>query len=179
MRRTWRPTCWTSSNASSRVATTRRRSAGRTSPKRTARKGCSASRLSDKVAQRAVTMMLEAVYEQLSALLVWLPPGPLGSPGAPHFAERTLGQATPLGRRHRHTQVFQLISALPSGPSFRPTRVHGRVIRRMIDKWLNAGAVEDGLLHRRPRGLRKGASSRPVSRTSSCTTCWTNGSRPR
>src|SRR5208283_3358675 len=42
VRRTWRPTCWTFSNASSPVAIARRRSAGRTSQKRTARKGCSA-----------------------------------------------------------------------------------------------------------------------------------------
>ena len=46
----------------------------------------------------------------LLTLLVWLPPGPLGSPGAPHFAERTLGQTTLLGDRHRHTQVFRFES---------------------------------------------------------------------
>jgi RNA-directed DNA polymerase len=38
-------------------------------------------------------------------------------------------------------------------------RVTDGVIRRMIDKWLNAGVLEDGLLHSRPRGPHKGASS--------------------
>ena len=76
----------------------------------------------DKVAQRAVTMMLEgSLRTRLSALFVWLPPGPLGSPGAPHFAERTLGQATLLGDRHRHTQVFRFNSALSPPNVPRPT----------------------------------------------------------
>ncbi len=79
-----------------------------------------------KVAQRAVTMVLEAVYEQeILALFLRLPPGPLGSPGAPHFAERTLGQATLLGDRHRHTQVFRFDSALSPPDVPRPTS-HGR-----------------------------------------------------
>ena len=46
----------------------------------------------------------------LLALFLRLPPGPLGSPGAPHFAERTLGQATLRGDRHR-----QRLSAIRSG----------------------------------------------------------------
>ena len=76
----------------------------------------------DKVAQRAVTMVLEAVYEQdFLPCSYGFRPGPLGSPGAPHFAERALGQATLLGDRYRHTQVFRFDSALspPSVP--RPT----------------------------------------------------------
>src|SRR5208283_4331099 len=61
----------------------------------------------------------------LLTLLVWLPPGPLGSPGAPHVAEHTLGQATLLGDRHRHTQVFRFDSALSPPNVPRPTS-HGR-----------------------------------------------------
>src|SRR5208282_6668736 len=60
----------------------------------------------------------------LLILFVWLPPRSLGSPGAPHFAERTLGQATLLGDRHRHTQVFRFDSALSPPNAPRPTS-HG------------------------------------------------------
>jgi hypothetical protein len=64
--------------------------------------------------------------------------------------------------------------------TFLDRRVTDGVIRRMIDKWLKAGAVEDGLLCRMTEGSPQGGViSHPASRTSSCTTCWTNGSRPR
>jgi RNA-directed DNA polymerase len=58
----------------------------------------------DKVAQRAVTMVLEAVYEQdyLPCSYGFRPPG------APHTAERALVQASLLGARHRYTKVLRL-----------------------------------------------------------------------
>src|ERR1700722_12470710 len=60
----------------------------------------------------------------LPALLVWLPAGPLSSSGAPHFAERSVGEATLLGSRYRHTQVFRFDPAL--GPSNVPRpKSHG------------------------------------------------------
>ena len=40
--------------------------------------------------------------------------------------------------------------------TFLDQRVTDGVIRRMIDKWLKAGAVEDGLLSRTTEGSRKG-----------------------
>jgi len=58
-------------------------------------------------------------------------------------------------------------------------RVTDGVIRRMIDKWLKAGVLEDGLLRFATEGTRKAALSRRCSRTSSCTLCWTDGSRTR
>src|ERR1700733_15000006 len=48
-------------------------------------------------------------------LLVWLPPGPRNSSGAPHFAERSVVEATLLGAPYRHTQVFRFDPTL--GPS--------------------------------------------------------------
>ena len=49
----------------------------------------------DKLAQRAVTMVLEAIYEQdflpCSSLLIRLSARTIGSPGAPHSAERAVG----------------------------------------------------------------------------------------
>ena len=62
--------------------------------------------------------------------------------------------------------------------AFLDRRVTDGVIRRMIDKWLKAGAVEDGLLSRTTEGSPQGGVISPSSRMSSCTMCWTNGSRP-
>src|SRR3954463_7432024 len=55
-------------------------------------------------------------------------------------------------------------------------RVTDGVIRRMIDKWLKAGVLEEGRLHRQRKGRPKGAWFRRAFRTSTCTMCWTNGS---
>src|SRR2546422_10959954 len=56
MRRTWKPISWTSWIVSSRVATKRRRSAGHIL--------LGIPTFEDKLAQRAIVMVLEAVYEQ-------------------------------------------------------------------------------------------------------------------
>ena len=45
--------------------------------------------------------------------------------------------------------------------TFLDRRVTDGVIRRMIDKWLNAGAVEDGLLHRTSEGSPQGGVISP------------------
>jgi retron-type reverse transcriptase len=60
---------------------------------------------------------------------------------------------------------------------FLDQRVTDGVIRRMIDKWLKAGVLEDGLLRHATEGSPQGGVISPcLSRTFSCTTCWTNGS---
>src|ERR1700720_1325908 len=57
----------------------------------------------------------------LPILLVWLPAGPLSSSGAPHFAERAVGEAPLLGARYRYTQVFRFDSVLSPSNVPRPT----------------------------------------------------------
>ena len=80
----------------------------------------------DKVAQRAVTMVLEDIYEQ-----DFLPCSYGFRPGrSAHQALRTLqnvpvGQASLLGARYRHTQVLRFDSPLPPANVPRPTS-HGR-----------------------------------------------------
>src|SRR5208337_1020371 len=162
MRRTWRPICWTFSNASSPAAIARCRSAGRTHPKSgwLAKDARHSNLRGQGGAARRHDGAGGGLRARLLALFLRLPPGPLGSPGAPHFAERTLGQATLLGDRHRHTQVFRFDSAFSPPDVPRPPS-HGRRIRRMIDKWLKAGAVEDGLLHRTTEGSPQGGVISP------------------
>ena len=63
--------------------------------------------------------------------------------------------------------------------AFLHQRVTDGVIQQMIDKWLAAGVLEDGHLHRPTEGTPQVGSSHPVSRTSSCTMCWMGGTRAR
>ena len=63
--------------------------------------------------------------------------------------------------------------------AFLDRQVTDGVIRRMIDKWLKAGVLENGLLRHATEGSPQGGVICPVSPTSSCTMCWTSGSRTR
>ena len=135
--------------------------------------------LEDKVAQRAIVMVLEAVYEQ-----DFLPCSYGFRPGrSAHQALQDLRNACMDGRLRWVLDVdirkyFDMI-AHDHLRAFLDRRVTDGVIRRMIDKWLKAGVMEDGLLHHTARARRKGVSSRRCWPTSSCTTCWTNGTPRR
>ncbi len=115
----------------------------------------------DKVAQRAVTMMLEAVYEQ-----DFLPCSYGFRPGrSAHQALRTLQSALWAKRLYWVIDIdirkyFDSISHSHLR-SFLDQRVTDGVIRRMIDKWLNAGAVENGLLRRTTEGSPQGGVISP------------------
>ena len=61
--------------------------------------------------------------------------------------------------------------------AFLDQRVTDGVIRRMIDKWLKAGAVEDGLLRRTTEGSPQGGVISPCLSNIFGTMCWTSGSR--
>jgi group II intron reverse transcriptase/maturase len=115
----------------------------------------------DKVAQRAVTMLLEAVYEQdfLSCSYGFRPGR------SAHQALRTLQNVLWAKRLYWVIDIdirkyFDSISHTHLR-TFLDRRVTDGVIRRMIDKWLNAGAVEDGLLHRATEGSPQGGVISP------------------
>jgi len=116
----------------------------------------------DKVAQRAIVMVLEAVHEQ-----DFLPCSYGFRPGrSAHQALQALRNAVMShGLRwvldvdirkyfdtlsHRHLR------------SFLDQRVTDGVIRRMIDKWLKAGVLEQGLLHHTTAGSPQGGVISPL-----------------
>ena len=102
----------------------------------------------DKVGQRVVTMALEAVYEQ-----DFLPCSYGFRPGrSAHQALRGLRRAIWSKRLYwvLDIDIRKYFDSIPHSHlrAFLDQRITDGVIRRMIDKWLKAGAVEDGLLHR-------------------------------
>ncbi len=115
----------------------------------------------DKVAQRAVTMMLEAVYEQ-----DFLPCSYGFRPGrSAHQALRTLQNVLWAKRLYWviDIDIRKYFDSIPHSHlrTFLDQRVTDGVIRRMIDKWLKAGAVEDGLLRRTTKGSPQGGVISP------------------
>ena len=115
----------------------------------------------DKVAQRAVTMVLEAVYEQ-----DFLPCSYGFRPGrSAHQALRTLQNVLWAKRLYWviDIDIRKYFDSIPHSHlrTFLDQRVTDGVIRRMIDKWLNAGAVEDGLLRRTTEGSPQGGVISP------------------
>jgi RNA-directed DNA polymerase len=113
------------------------------------------------VGQRAVTMVLEAVYEQDFL------PGSYGfRPGrSAHQALRTLQNVLWAKRLYWVVEldIRKYFDSIPHSHlrSFLDQRVTDGVIRRMIDKWLNAGVVEDGLLRRTTEGSPQGGVISP------------------
>src|SRR5712671_3433041 len=115
----------------------------------------------DKVAQRAVTMVLEEIYEQdfLSCSYGFRPGR------SAHQALRTLQNVLWAKRLYWVLDIdirkyFDSISHSQLR-AFLDQRVTDGVIRRMIDKWLKAGAVEDGFLRRTTEGSPQGGVISP------------------
>ena len=115
----------------------------------------------DKVAQRAVTMVLEEIYEQdfLSCSYGFRPGR------SAHQALRTLQNVLWAKRLYWVLDIdirkyFDSISHSHLR-AFLDQRVTDGVIRRMIDKWLKAGAVEDGFLRRTTEGSPQGGVISP------------------
>lgn len=116
----------------------------------------------DKVLQRAVTMVLEAVYEQdFMACSFGFRPG-----RSAHQALETMWEGLTAIRGgwvvevdiksffdnldHRHLR------------SFLDQRVRDGVLRRMVDKWLKAGVLEGGELRRTESGTPQGGVISPL-----------------
>jgi len=115
----------------------------------------------DKVAQRAVTMVLEEIYEQdfLSCSFGFR------RGRSAHQAIRTLQNVLWAKRLYwvLEIDIRKYFDSIPHSHLrvFLDQRVTDGVIRRMIDKWLKAGAVEDGLLHHATEGTPQGGVISP------------------
>ena len=116
----------------------------------------------DKVLQRAVTMVLGAVYEQ-------------------DFLPTSYGYRPDIGALHALRDLRAELMAMGGGwvleadiqgffdsmehrhlRSFLEQRVRDGVIRRMIDKWLTAGVMEEGWVRRNEEGSPQGGVISPL-----------------
>lgn len=115
----------------------------------------------DKVAQRAITMVLESVYEpDFLSCSYGFRPG-----RSAHQALQALRTGVMTQRLWWVLDVdirkyFDTISHHHLR-AFLDQRVTDGVIRRMIDKWLAAGVLEDGRLHRPTEGTPQGGVISP------------------
>jgi group II intron reverse transcriptase/maturase len=116
----------------------------------------------DKVLQRAVTMVMEAVYEQDFLNCSWgFRPG-----RSAHGALETLRE----GLRKMHggwvldVDIKSFFDTIDHGQlrSFLDQRVRDGVLRRMIDKWLKAGVLEEGVVHYPDGGTPQGGVISPL-----------------
>jgi len=115
----------------------------------------------DKVAQRAVTMVLEAIYEQ-----DFLPCSYGFRPGRSAHQALDALRAAFMGQGVRwciDVDIKKYFDTIDHGHlrDFLNRRVTDGVIRRMIDKWLNAGVLEEGRLHRPTAGSPQGGVASP------------------
>ena len=116
----------------------------------------------DKVAQRAIVMVLEGIYEQdFRACSYGFRPG-----RSAHDALRELYGA--ITRRGQYwvleVDIRKYFDSIPHDKlrAILDQRVTDGVIRRMIDKWLKAGVLEDGLLRLASEGTPQGGVISPM-----------------
>ena len=118
--------------------------------------------LEDKVAQRAILMLLEPIYE-----VDFLPCSHGFRPGrSAHDALNAL-RAGIMGQRLRWvvdvdiSKYFDTIDHTHLR-GFLDQRVKDGVVRKMIDKWLKAGVLEEGVLRRAEGGTPQGGVISPL-----------------
>jgi group II intron reverse transcriptase/maturase len=116
----------------------------------------------DKVLQRAVTMVLEAVYEQEFSNCSWgFRPG-----RSAHGALEMLREG--LWKMHGgwvlDVDIKSFFDTINHGQLrlFLDQRVRDGVLRRMIDKWLKAGVLEEGAVHYPEGGTPQGGVISPL-----------------
>jgi RNA-directed DNA polymerase len=116
----------------------------------------------DKVAQRAIAMVLEAVYEHdFRVCSHGFRPG-----RSAHDALCVLFEVITWQRQHwvLEVDIRKYFDSIPHHHlrAFLDQRVRDGVIRRIIDKWLEAGVLEDGLLRLASEGTPQGGVISPL-----------------
>lgn len=130
----------------------------------------------DKVLQRAVAMVLEAIYEQS-----FLDCSYGFRPGrSAHQALRVVQNQTAMmaGRWVLEIDVRKFFDTLDHRQlrEIVRKRVRDGVVLRLIGKWLNAGVMEDGSIEYPDAGTPQGGVISPLLANIYCTRCWMRGS---
>jgi len=115
----------------------------------------------DKLAQRATLMVLEAVYEQdFLSCSYGFRPGRSAHKALQNLCDAFMNQRLRWVIDIDIEKYFDSISHSHLR-DFLDRRVTDGVIRRMIDKWLKAGVLEEGLLHHSTAGSPQGGVISP------------------
>ena len=124
----------------------------------------------DKILQRAVVEVLNAIYEvDFVGFSYGFRPG-----RSPHQALDAL--AVGIDKKKVNwildADIRGFYDAIDHGwmRTFVEHRIADKRVLRLIQKWLNAGVIEDGSWSASEEGARKGPQHRPCSPTSTCTT---------
>lgn len=116
----------------------------------------------DKVAQRAIVLVLEPIYEQnfLSCSYGFRP----GRSAHDALHDLRAGIMTRNGRWVLDVDLRRYFDTIDHGHlrSFLDRRVTDGVIRKMIDKWLKAGVLEEGAIKRSDVGTPQGGVISPL-----------------
>ena len=118
--------------------------------------------LEDKVLQRAVTMLLEPVYEEtFLGCSYGYRPGRSAHDAVESIWQGTMGLS---GGWVQEVDIRSFFDELDPRHlrSFLDRRVRDGVIRRTIDKWLKAGVFEEGRVHHRTLGTPQGGVISPL-----------------
>jgi group II intron reverse transcriptase/maturase len=116
----------------------------------------------DKVLQRAVTMLLEAVYEQdFLDCSYGFRPGRSAHQALEAFRRQTMSMH---GGWVLELDIRKFFDTLDHAElrAFLDLRVRDGVLRRLIDKWLKAGVLEEGRLSRPESGSPQGGVISPL-----------------
>jgi len=116
----------------------------------------------DKVAQRAVVMLLEGIYEQdFQDCSFGFRPGRSAHDALHQLRAQIMERS---GRWVLDVDLSKFFDTIDHGHlrRFLDHRVRDGVIRRLIDKWLNAGVLDDGQLRRSESGTPQGGVISPL-----------------
>jgi RNA-directed DNA polymerase len=116
----------------------------------------------DKVLQRAVVMVLEALYEQdFKDCSYGFRPGRSAHQALDALWKRTMGMG---GGWIVDVDIRKFFDTIDHGHlrDFLKRRVRDGVLLRLIGKWLNAGVLEDGCLTRPEKGSPQGGVVSPI-----------------
>ena len=115
----------------------------------------------DKVAQRAIVMLLEPVYEA-----DFLPCSYGFRPGrSAHDALHAVREGVMAGKRWViDADISKYFDTIPHKHlrEFLDLRIKDGVVRKMVNKWLRAGALEKGVLQRTGKGTPQGGVISPL-----------------
>jgi RNA-directed DNA polymerase len=118
--------------------------------------------LEDKILQRAVTMVLEAIYEEEFLLCSYgFRPRRSAHQALKAFRD---GMMSMKGGWVYEVDIQNFFGELVFAHlrSFLDLRVRDGVLRRAIDKWLKAGVMEDGVVHHPEKGTPQGGVISPL-----------------